>query len=93
MFVLLYNLSNTKVALSPLGDVPAPAALLPSERSFVTYGRVPWKLRVRKELFSPLETYNDPAILDLIYAQVSILSVFALNLTILLVECQPTLWA
>ncbi|CAG9785914.1 unnamed protein product [Diatraea saccharalis] len=52
------------------GDVPAPAALLPSERTFMTYSRVPWKLRVRKELFTPLETYNDPAILDLLYAQI-----------------------
>ncbi|KAG6448965.1 hypothetical protein O3G_MSEX005802 [Manduca sexta] len=51
-------------------DVPAPAALLPSDRAFLTYGRVPWKLRVRKEVFSPLETYNDPAILDLLYAQI-----------------------
>nr|XP_049699745.1 unconventional myosin-XV [Helicoverpa armigera] len=51
-------------------DVPAPAALLPSDRSFLTYSRVPWKLRVRKEVFTPLETYNDPAILDLLYAQI-----------------------
>ncbi|XP_059051494.1 unconventional myosin-XV [Achroia grisella] len=51
-------------------DVPAPAALLPSERAFLTYSRVPWKLRVRKEVFTPLETYNDPAILDLLYAQI-----------------------
>lgn len=53
------------------GDVPAPAALLPSERTYITYSRVPWKLRVRKEVFTPLETYNEPAILDLLYAQVS----------------------
>ncbi|XP_026324836.1 unconventional myosin-XV isoform X2 [Hyposmocoma kahamanoa] len=51
-------------------DVPAPAALLPSDRSFLTYSRVPWKLRVRKEYFTPIETYNDPAILDLLYVQV-----------------------
>uniref|UniRef100_A0A2A4K4P4 Unconventional myosin-XV n=1 Tax=Heliothis virescens TaxID=7102 RepID=A0A2A4K4P4_HELVI len=51
-------------------DVPAPAALLPSDRSFLTYSRVPWKLRVRKEVFTPLENYNDPAILDLLYAQI-----------------------
>lgn len=56
------------------GDVPAPAALLPVDRTFLTYSRVPWKLRVRKEVFSPLETYNDPAILDLLYAQVNIFS-------------------
>ncbi|RVE40219.1 hypothetical protein evm_015131, partial [Chilo suppressalis] len=53
------------------GDAPAPAALLPSDRTFVTYSRVPWKLRVRKELFTPLETYNEPDILDLLYAQAS----------------------
>ncbi|XP_073945591.1 uncharacterized protein [Choristoneura fumiferana] len=51
-------------------DVPAPAALLPSDRSFLTYARVPWKLRVRKEVFAPQETYSDPAILDLLYAQI-----------------------
>ncbi|GBP29206.1 Unconventional myosin-XV [Eumeta japonica] len=51
-------------------DVPAPAALLPSDKSFLTYNRVPWKLRVRKEIFTPLENYNDPAILDLLYAQI-----------------------
>lgn len=54
-----------------LGDEPAPAALLPSDHAFITYGRVPWKLRVRKEVFTPTETYNDPAILDLLYAQVT----------------------
>ncbi|KAJ2939726.1 hypothetical protein O0L34_g17919 [Tuta absoluta] len=51
-------------------DAPAPAALLPSDRSFLTYNRVPWKLRVRKEYFTPAETYNDPAILDLLYLQI-----------------------
>lgn len=51
-------------------DVPAPAALLPSDRSYITYTRVPWKLRVRKEVFTPLESYNDPALLDLLYAQI-----------------------
>ncbi|CAH2231979.1 jg4040 [Pararge aegeria aegeria] len=51
-------------------DAPAPAAFLPSDRSFLTYSRVPWKLRVRKEVFTPLETYNEPAILDLLYAQI-----------------------
>ncbi|CAB3253169.1 unnamed protein product [Arctia plantaginis] len=51
-------------------DAPAPAAFLPADRSFLTYSRVPWKLRVRKEIFTPLETYNDPAILDLLYAQI-----------------------
>ncbi|KAL4710295.1 hypothetical protein ACJJTC_011549, partial [Scirpophaga incertulas] len=51
-------------------DAPAPAALLPSDRTFLTYSRVPWKLRVRKELFTPTEMYHDPAILDLLYAQI-----------------------
>ncbi|OWR53588.1 myosin xv [Danaus plexippus plexippus] len=51
-------------------QTPAPAAFLPSDRSFLTYSRVPWKLRVRKEVFTPLETYNEPAILDLLYAQI-----------------------
>ncbi|CAF4869828.1 unnamed protein product [Pieris macdunnoughi] len=54
-----------------LENIPAPAAFLPaSDRSFLTYQRVPWKLRVRKEVFSPLETYSEPAILDLLYAQI-----------------------
>ncbi|KPJ12680.1 Myosin-XV [Papilio machaon] len=51
-------------------DVPAPAALLPSDRAYLTYTRVPWKLRVRKEVFTPLETYSEPNILDLLYAQI-----------------------
>ncbi|KPI93117.1 Myosin-XV [Papilio xuthus] len=51
-------------------DVPAPAAFLPSDRAFLTYTRVPWKLRVRKEVFAPLETYSEPNILDLLYAQI-----------------------
>lgn len=62
MFIKLYKFCP--------GDAPAPAAFLPADRSFLTYSRVPWKLRVRKEVFTPLETYNDPAILDLLYAQV-----------------------
>ncbi|CAG4975497.1 unnamed protein product [Colias eurytheme] len=52
-------------------DAPAPAAFLPLERApHVTYGRVPWKLRVRKEVFAPLDNYSDPALLDLLYAQI-----------------------
>ncbi|XP_049869603.1 unconventional myosin-XV [Pectinophora gossypiella] len=53
-------------------DVPAPAALLPLEgpSTFLTYSRVPWKLRVRKEYFTPAETYSDPAVLDLLYLQI-----------------------
>lgn len=36
----------------------------------LTYNRVPWKLRVRKEVFQPHESIGPPVALDLLFAQV-----------------------
>lgn len=47
----------------PVSKLPAAACL--------TYNRVPWKLRVRKEVFHPMESISSPAALDLLFAQVS----------------------
>ncbi|BFF99983.1 unconventional myosin-XV [Drosophila madeirensis] len=38
--------------------------------SCLTYNRVPWKLRVRKEVFQPNEPIGPPVALDLLFAQV-----------------------
>ncbi|XP_029363926.1 unconventional myosin-XV [Echeneis naucrates] len=37
---------------------------------YYTYSNVPWKLYMRKEVFYPRETFNNPLILDLIFKQV-----------------------
>ncbi|XP_062295315.1 unconventional myosin-XV [Scomber scombrus] len=37
---------------------------------YFTYTNVPWKLYMRKEVFYPRETFNNPMILDLIFRQV-----------------------
>ncbi|XP_072225685.1 unconventional myosin-XV [Leuresthes tenuis] len=37
---------------------------------YYTYSNVPWKLYMRKEVFYPKETLNNPLILDLIFRQV-----------------------
>lgn len=47
----------------PVSKLPAAACL--------TYNRVPWKLRVRKEVFHPTESISSPATLDLLFAQVA----------------------
>lgn len=46
----------------PVSKMPAAACL--------TYNRVPWKLRVRKEVFHPMESISSPATLDLLFAQI-----------------------
>ncbi|KAI9590717.1 hypothetical protein GQX74_008884 [Glossina fuscipes] len=58
----------------PLPAVPAPV-LAPSSlkspaNACLTYNRVPWKLRVRKEVFHPNEPIGSPVALDLLFAQV-----------------------
>nr|XP_046271328.1 unconventional myosin-XV isoform X3 [Scatophagus argus] len=37
---------------------------------YYTYTNVPWKLYMRKEVFYPKETFNNPLILDLLFRQV-----------------------
>lgn len=60
--------SNTPVPTAPMPVLPAPK--IPAA-ACLTYNRVPWKLRVRKEVFHPTETINSPAALDLLFAQVA----------------------
>lgn len=56
-------------------QVSAPAPIPPSLKApaaaCLTYNRVPWKLRVRKEVFHPSESIGSPAALDLLFAQVT----------------------
>ncbi|XP_061392176.1 LOW QUALITY PROTEIN: unconventional myosin-XV [Musca vetustissima] len=51
--------------------VPAPASLKHPANACLTYNRVPWKLRIRKEVFHPNEPIGPPVALDLLFAQVS----------------------
>lgn len=59
----------------PVSAIPAPVPVPPSLKSpaaaCLTYNRVPWRLRVRKEVFHPNESIGSPAALDLLFAQVS----------------------
>lgn len=45
----------------------------PYSATHFSYNRVPWTLRVRKEIFSPSETINSPLAINLIFCQVSLL--------------------
>ncbi|XP_067635341.1 unconventional myosin-XV [Eurosta solidaginis] len=58
----------------PLPSIPAPVPAPPSIKSpataCFTYNRVPWKLRVRKEVFHPNEAIGPPVALDLLFIQV-----------------------
>lgn len=60
---------------SPANAVPAPVPPPTSIKSpaaaCMTYNRVPWRLRVRKEVFHPTESIPTPATLDLLFAQVT----------------------
>merc|ERR1712088_854406 len=42
----------------------------PNTQSFFTYNRVPWTLKIRKEVFSPSETLNSPLAINLIFCQI-----------------------
>lgn len=50
---------KTSSRLTPLGA-----------QASVTYNRVPWLLRVRKEVFSPNEALGPPTILHLVFCQI-----------------------
>ncbi|XP_014089710.3 unconventional myosin-XV [Bactrocera oleae] len=58
----------------PLPAIPAPVPAPPSIKSpataCFTYNRVPWRLRVRKEVFHPNEPIGPPIALDLLFSQV-----------------------
>ena len=42
----------------------------PPTTTHVTYDRVPWTLKIRKELFSPSETVTSPLAINLIFCQI-----------------------
>lgn len=51
--------------------VPGPPMMKSTALACLTYNRVAWKLRVRKEVFRPNETVGPPAALDLLFSQVA----------------------
>ncbi|XP_055533492.1 unconventional myosin-XV [Wyeomyia smithii] len=55
----------------PAPILPAPPSLKTPASACLTYNKVIWKLKVRKEVFRPNETVNTPAALDLLYSQIS----------------------
>ncbi|CAF1023237.1 unnamed protein product [Rotaria sordida] len=38
--------------------------------SYLTYHNIAWKLKIRKEVFSPIETFDQPLLIDLLYIQI-----------------------
>lgn len=59
----------------PAPAVPVPVPIPPPSlkspaAACLTYNRVPWKLRVRKEVFRPSELIGTPACVDLLFAQI-----------------------
>ena len=42
----------------------------PNTQSFFTYNRVPWTLKIRKEVFSPSEQVHSPLAINLIFCQI-----------------------
>ncbi|XP_058458630.1 unconventional myosin-XV isoform X2 [Malaya genurostris] len=69
----------------PVHDPPAPIMPSPSPPSLknpaaacLTYNKVAWKLRVRKEVFRPSESVTAPAALDLLFQQITA-DVFSIN--------------
>ncbi|CAF4602738.1 unnamed protein product [Rotaria sp. Silwood1] len=38
--------------------------------SYLTYHNIAWKLKIRKEVFSPIETFDQPLLIDLLYLQI-----------------------
>ncbi|XP_055923288.1 unconventional myosin-XV [Eupeodes corollae] len=56
--------------LSIPAPVPAPPSLKSPATACLTYNRVSWKLRVRKEVFHPNEPIGPPVALDLLFAQI-----------------------
>lgn len=38
--------------------------------NFLTYENIPWKLKIRKEIFSPNETFDQPILINLLYLQI-----------------------
>jgi myosin-15 len=38
--------------------------------NYLTYQNIPWILKIRKEIFSPIETFDQPILIDLLYLQI-----------------------
>ncbi|CAF0977130.1 unnamed protein product [Adineta steineri] len=38
--------------------------------SYLTYDNIQWKLKIRKEVFSPGETFDEPTLIELLYLQI-----------------------
>jgi hypothetical protein len=38
--------------------------------NYLTYQNISWKLKIRKEVFSPNETFDQPILIDLLYQQI-----------------------
>ncbi|CAF4729667.1 unnamed protein product [Rotaria sp. Silwood1] len=38
--------------------------------TYYTYNNIPWKLKIRKEVFSPAETFEQPFLIELLYLQI-----------------------
>ncbi|KAM6966388.1 LOW QUALITY PROTEIN: unconventional myosin-XV [Tautogolabrus adspersus] len=69
--------SNINPALPPVArELPVEEEIIQTQLhsrtsdEYYTYSNVPWKLYMRKEVFYPKETFNNPLILDLIFRQV-----------------------
>lgn len=56
---------------APVMPSPAPPSLKAPASACLTYNKVSWKLRVRKEVFRPNESVNAPVALDLLFSQIT----------------------
>lgn len=68
----LDDMEQDEWSMPPISaPAPVPPSLKAPAAACLTYNRVSWKLRVRKEVFHPNESIGSPAALDLIFAQVA----------------------
>ncbi|KAG4077223.1 hypothetical protein HA402_005278 [Bradysia odoriphaga] len=59
---------STPIVTAP---TPVPPSLKSPASACLTYNRIPWKLRVRKEMFRPSEPIGPPAAIDLLFMQIA----------------------
>ena len=62
----LHQLSNPSTEES----IKPNTKLYPLNKLYLTYQKVPWELRLRKELFSPTERIESPMVLNFIFLQI-----------------------